>query len=190
MKKSLHSLRFITLFFLVFITLLGCREATNVKTKNFDIKDAEIQMNIPQSWEFEAIVGPTDSFTKYHGQFKRTDHGGFIDIETKLNQYYTTKTDGQLVTSEKVMGELVQSMKSESSLYKNLEILDETHNSEGSIIICRYIWGKKDELTFSLLAVSRGKELTKIIKVETWDQLKEEEQLEILKEVKNSLMME
>lgn len=189
MEKSLHSLRFITLLFVVFIALLSCKEATKIKTQNFESQDAEIQMNIPQSWEFEAIVGPTDSFTKYHGQFKRTDHGGFIDIETKLNQYYTTKTDSQLVTSEKVMGELVQSMKSESSLYKNLEILDETHNSEGSIIICRYIWGKKDELTFSLLAVSRGKELTKIIKVETWDQLKEEEQLEILKEVKNSLRM-
>jgi long-subunit fatty acid transport protein len=89
--ESRHSLRFITLFFLVFITLLGCKEANKVKTKNFDIKDAEIQMNIPQSWEFEAIVGPTDSYTKYHGQFKRTDHGGFIDIETKLNQYYTPK---------------------------------------------------------------------------------------------------
>jgi hypothetical protein len=80
-------------------------------------------------------------------------------------------------------------MKSESGLYKDLKILDEIHNSEQSIIICRYIWGKKDELTFSLLAVSRGEELTKIIKVETWDQLKEEEQLEILKEVKRSLRM-
>lgn len=185
MKKSLHSLHFITLFFLVLIAI-GCRETT----KNFESKDAEIQMNIPKTWEFASSVGPVDSYTKYHGQFKRTDNGGFIDIETKLNQYYTTKTEGQLVTSEKVMGELVQSMKSESSLYKNLEILDETHNSEGSIIICRYIWGKKDELTFSLLAVARGKELTKIIKVETWDQLKEAEQLEILKEVKNSLRME
>lgn len=189
MRESRHSLRFITLFFFVFITLLGCKEANKVKTKNFDIKDAEIQMNIPQSWEFEAIVGPTDSYTKYHGQFKRTDHGGFIDIETKLNQYYTPKNNDESVTSKTVMGELIQSMKSESGLYKDLKILDEIHNSEQSIIICRYIWGKKDELTFSLLAVSRGEELTKIIKVETWDQLKEDEQLEILKEVKRSLRM-
>jgi hypothetical protein len=70
MRESRHSLRFITLFFLVFITLLGCKEANKVKTKNFDIKDAEIQMNIPQSWEFEAIVGQQTAIPSITGSLK------------------------------------------------------------------------------------------------------------------------
>lgn len=189
MKTSQGSISYFTLFLVVFISLFACKERARLNTKKFEIEDAKIQMNIPTDWHFESIKGSADSNTKYHGQFKRKDQGGFIDIETKLNQYYTPKNNGESVTSKTVMGELIQSMKSESGLYKDLKILDEIHNSEQSILICRYIWGKKDELTFSLLAVSRGEELTKIIKVETWDQLKEDEQLEILKEVKSSLRM-
>ena len=189
MKTSQGSISYFTLFLAVFISLFACKERARLNTKKFEIEDAKIQMNIPTDWHFESIKGSADSNTKYHGQFKRKDQGGFIDIETKLNQYDTPTSNDESVTSKKLMEELIQSMKSESGLYKNLKIIDETYSSEESIVICRYIWGKKDELTFSLLAVSKGKELTKIIKVEAWDQLKEEEQLEILKEVKNSLKM-
>jgi hypothetical protein len=87
------------------------------------------------------------------------------------------------------MAELIQSMKKEDNLYKDLTILDERNDTVSSIVICKYIWGKKNELTYSLLAVSQSKGITKIIKVETWEQLKEEEQLSILTTVKNSLKM-
>ena len=43
MRESRHSLRFITLFFLVFITLLGCKEANKVKTKNAQLITRDIR---------------------------------------------------------------------------------------------------------------------------------------------------
>ncbi len=185
MKNLRCSLRIITICSIIFIALLACRETTQLHTKKFDSKDTKIQMDIPQNWTFQSSVAAGESSTQYHEQYKRTDKGGFIDIETKFNQVSMAKP----VSSAKIMATLIQAMKAESNLYKDLTILDESNDAVHSIVICRYIWGKKNELTYSLLAVSCGKEITKIVKVETWDQLEEAKQVSILTTVKNTLTM-
>ncbi len=188
MKNFRYSLRIINVCFIAFILLLACKETTKLNTKKFESKDTQVQMDIPQSWDFQASTGSKDSSTQYHEQYKRTDNGGFIDIETKFNQSDRSER-ATPASSAKIMVGLIQSMKKESNLYKNLSILEERKDSVSSIVICKYIWGKKNELTYSLLAVSQSKEITKIIKVETWNQLKEEKQLNILTTIKNSLKM-
>ncbi len=188
MKNLPSSLRIITIGFITFISLLACREATQVNTKKFDSKATKVQMDIPQNWDFQSNVAAGDSSTQYHEQYKRTDNGGFIDIETKFNQSDSAAT-ARSASSAKIMAGLIQTMKVESNLYKNLAILDESDDAVHSIVICRYVWGKKNELTYSLLAVSCEKKITKIIKVETWDQLEEAKQVSILTAVKNSLTM-
>ena len=188
MKNFPYSLGIIKVCFIAFISLWACKETTKINTKKFDSKDTKVQMDIPSIWDFQSNTGSKDSSTQYHEQYKRTDNGGFIDIETKFNQSDKSET-AKPTSSAKIMVGLIQSMKKEANLYKNLSILEERKDSVSSIVICKYIWGKKNELTYSLLAVSQNKEITKIIKVETWDQLKEEKQLNILTTIKNSLKM-
>ncbi len=196
MKNLRCSLRIITICSIIFIALLACRETTQLHTKKFDSKDTKIQMDIPQNWTFQSSVAAGESSTQYHEQYKRTDKGGFIDIETKFNQVsidietkFNQVSMAKPVSSAKIMATLIQAMKAESNLYKDLTILDESNDAVHSIVICRYIWGKKNELTYSLLAVSCGKEITKIVKVESWDQLEEAKQVSILTTVKNTLTM-
>jgi hypothetical protein len=184
----MKNLRIIKVCFIALISIWACKVNPKGNIKKFDSKDAKIQMDIPSIWEFQSSSGSKDSSTQYHEQYKRTDNGGFIDIETKFNQTYRSET-AKPVSSASIMAGLIQSMKKEDNLYKDLTILDERNDAVNRIVICKYIWGKKNELTYSLLAVSQSKEITKIIKVETWDQLKEKEQLSILTTVKNSLKM-
>lgn len=183
MKKTQYFIFVNLLFCYVSVAFWCCKEPPKSDSVKFFSKSAQIKMNIPKTWVFQSNAVSTDTSTKWHEQYKRTDHSGFIDIEIKSNQTYST------LSSEEILKGIIQSMKTEADLYKDLAILNEGNKSGRSIVICRYIWGKKDELTYALIAVSKGKKETKTIKVETWDQSNDNQQRFILTRIRNSLKM-
>lgn len=177
--------------FVIVIALFSCKQAVKIQTRKFNIKELDIEMEIPQNWKFHFTTGLGDRYTEYHWKYIRTDSLGIIDIETKSNKYYTFVFPKQtlVVSTSQVMESLIKSTRSDTSYYSKLQILQKSSSSNHCFFVCRYSSGNNEGMIYSLIAIKRGKNVTKIITIKTWDFLEENEQVKILNNLRNSLKM-
>lgn len=177
--------------FVIVITLFSCKEETKVQTRKFNIKELDVEMDIPKNWKFHFTTGLGDRYTDYHWKYIRTDSLGIIDIETKSNKYYTFVFPKQtlVVSTSQVIESLMKSMQSDTSYYNKLHILQKSSSSNDCFFVCRYSSGNNEAIIYSLTAIKREKNVTKIITIKTWDFLNENEQIKILNNLRNSLKM-